>query len=242
MRIAGLQERVGRPGPIACPMIQNAACASYSDPWKGCSGSREDEASLDELRNSLADFAVDSFAAVSGQKPSGNVVFSPLSLASILTHLLLGAKGHTKVALEEALHYKHHFKCVHQSLKLLLNASRSLTSTSQLFVREGVCLKQSFIERSEHFYGQQPESLTHNRTENVELVNALVRRATKGLIPHMLDSVSDDTILMFINAIIYSGDQKEHVNVTTRRLEIGEEPEGEKRAERDCGELKSGGG
>ncbi|XP_055489412.1 plasma protease C1 inhibitor-like [Leucoraja erinacea] len=208
-RIEGLQDRAGsRPGPIACPMTRNAACSFYSDPWKSCSGSVEEEASLEVLRASLAHFAADSFAAVSRQIPRGNVVFSPFSLASILTHLLLGARGHTKVALEGVLHYKDHFKCVHQSLKLLLNASHSLTSTSQLFFREGVCLEQSFIERSEHFYGQQPEALTHNRTENVELVNALVRRATKGLIPHMLDSVSDDTIFMFINAIIYSGKWK----------------------------------
>ncbi|XP_062896226.1 LOW QUALITY PROTEIN: plasma protease C1 inhibitor-like [Mobula hypostoma] len=146
--------------------------------------------------------------AVANVNPDVNLALSPISVATALTHLLLGSRNETWKNLQDALHYTDHFPCVHRPLSELLNRSRNLVSASQLFYREGICLERDFNDRSIRFYGQEPKALTPNATENVRAINDWVSGHTRGLIPKMVDSVPDDVIIMILNAVHYAGKWK----------------------------------
>ncbi|XP_059815228.1 plasma protease C1 inhibitor-like, partial [Hypanus sabinus] len=153
----------------------------------------------------LTRFGVELYREVADTNPAVNIALSPVSVAAALTHLLLGSRNETRKNLEDTLHYSGRFPCVHRTLSQLLNRSSTLTSASQLFYREGLCLEPNFIDRSTRFYAQEPEALTSNATENIRAINDWVSHHTEGLIPKLVDSVPDDVVIMILNAVHYAG-------------------------------------
>uniref|UniRef100_A0A8D0ZF69 Serpin domain-containing protein n=1 Tax=Sus scrofa TaxID=9823 RepID=A0A8D0ZF69_PIG len=92
------------------------------------------------LGEALTDFSVRLYHAFSAIKKAGtNMVFSPFSIASLLTHVLLGAGDETKGNLENLLSYPKDFTCVHQALKAF--RSEGFTSVSQIFHSPGPGVK-----------------------------------------------------------------------------------------------------
>uniref|UniRef100_A0A8D0HKP7 Serpin family G member 1 n=1 Tax=Sphenodon punctatus TaxID=8508 RepID=A0A8D0HKP7_SPHPU len=107
----------------------------HSDPWATCANpSSEDKAKLAEA---LTEFALRFYKTViSSERDDSNVVFSPLSVAVALSHLLLGARDETKRDLEMLLSYPEDFTCVHAAMKLLVK-SEALISASTIFFHKG---------------------------------------------------------------------------------------------------------
>uniref|UniRef100_A0A8C7G4Z0 Serpin peptidase inhibitor, clade G (C1 inhibitor), member 1 n=1 Tax=Oncorhynchus kisutch TaxID=8019 RepID=A0A8C7G4Z0_ONCKI len=87
-------------------------------PWESCQDetSRSWEAMLGE---SLNEFSMKLYAHLSQSQPMKNLLFSPISISGVLTHLLLGARGKTRRDMETALCLSHDFFCVHSEMKKL---------------------------------------------------------------------------------------------------------------------------
>uniref|UniRef100_A0A9L0QX61 Serpin family G member 1 n=1 Tax=Equus caballus TaxID=9796 RepID=A0A9L0QX61_HORSE len=84
------------------------------------------------LGDALTDFSVKLYHAFSAvKKPRSNMAFSPFSIASLLTQVLLGAGDSTKKNLESVLSYPMNFACVHQTMKAF--RSKGFSSASQIF-------------------------------------------------------------------------------------------------------------
>nr|KAF6325660.1 serpin family G member 1 [Myotis myotis] len=84
------------------------------------------------LGEALMDFSVKLYHAFSSvKKAETNMIFSPFSIASLLTQVLLGAGNSTKENLKTVLSYPEDFSCVHQALKAF--TSKGFTSVSQIF-------------------------------------------------------------------------------------------------------------
>ncbi|KAH0508812.1 Plasma protease C1 inhibitor [Microtus ochrogaster] len=102
-----------------------------SEPLAQCSDSdrKSSEATLAEA---LTEFSMKLYSAFSStKKAETNMAFSPFSIASLLTQVLLGAGDSTKSNLEDVLSYPKDFACVHQALKAF--SSKGVTSVSQIF-------------------------------------------------------------------------------------------------------------
>uniref|UniRef100_A0A087WUD9 Serpin family G member 1 n=1 Tax=Homo sapiens TaxID=9606 RepID=A0A087WUD9_HUMAN len=84
------------------------------------------------LGDALVDFSLKLYHAFSAMKKvETNMAFSPFSIASLLTQVLLGAGENTKTNLESILSYPKDFTCVHQALKGF--TTKGVTSVSQIF-------------------------------------------------------------------------------------------------------------
>lgn len=95
--------------------------------------SKSAEATLGEA---LVEFSLKLYHAFSAtKKVETNMAFSPFSIASLLTQLLLGAGDSTKSNLESVLSYPKDFACVHRALKAF--TSTGVTSVSQIFHSPG---------------------------------------------------------------------------------------------------------
>ncbi|XP_041095388.1 uncharacterized protein LOC121307277 isoform X1 [Polyodon spathula] len=181
-------------------------CHGYKQAWLPCLGgpSPSGKAILGE---SLLEFSVSLYRAIADAQTSPrNLFFSPLSVAMALSHLLLGARGDTQSALEQALFLPAEFECLHKELSSL--SSPNLLTASQIYVRQGLELQELFKNQSKEFYGAWPQLLSNDSEANVRLVNDWVAKHTEDKIKHLLDDVPATTELLLLNAIYYQGKWK----------------------------------
>ncbi|XP_045714351.1 plasma protease C1 inhibitor [Phyllostomus hastatus] len=151
------------------------------------------------LQEALVDFSLKLYHAFSSvKKPETNMVFSPFSIASLLTQVLLGAGGNTKKNLETVLSYNEDFPCVHQALKAYV--SKGFTSASQIFHSPDLAIRDAFVNASENVYGS-PRLLGNDSDANLDLINSWAAEKTNHKIKQLLDSLPSDTRLILLNAI-----------------------------------------
>uniref|UniRef100_A0A8D2D6B1 Plasma protease C1 inhibitor n=1 Tax=Sciurus vulgaris TaxID=55149 RepID=A0A8D2D6B1_SCIVU len=159
------------------------------------------------LGEALIDFSLKLYHAFSAtKKVETNMAFSPFSIASLLTQLLLGAGDSTKSNLENVLSYPENFACVHQALKAF--TSTGVTSVSQIFHSPDLAIKDIFVSTSQSLYGSSPRVLSNDSHANLELINNWVAENTNHKISQLLNSLPSDTRLVLLNAIYLSAKWK----------------------------------
>lgn len=169
------------------------------------------------LGEALMDFSVKLYHAFSSvKKAETNMIFSPFSIASLLTQVLLGAGNSTKQNLETVLSYPSDFACVHQALKAF--TSKGFTSVSQIFHSPDLAIRDAFINASQNLY-ESPRLLGNDSDVNVELINNWVAENTNRKITQLLDSLPSDTRLVLLNAIYLSAKWKTTFDPTKTRKE-----------------------
>ncbi|XP_010902190.3 plasma protease C1 inhibitor [Esox lucius] len=192
----------------AKPTVPPFSCGEFVTPWDSC----QDETSRSWeviLKESLNEFSMKLYAKLSQSKPTENMLFSPISISGILTHLLLGARGETRRKLESALCLSHDFFCVHTEMKKLkLKLSDTLKMASQIYYNHNIKLSESFTNQSTQFYDADPVKLTNSSEKNVEMINSWVAKQTNHKIEHLVDSVPANTELVLLNAVYFNGQWK----------------------------------
>ncbi|KAG7267526.1 hypothetical protein CRUP_005909, partial [Coryphaenoides rupestris] len=158
------------------------------------------------LRESLAEFSVRLYRHLRPLRPAENLLFSPISISGLLSHLLLGARGVTRRHLEDALCLPRDFSCVHVHTDMVRRAlSGSLHLASQIYHSPGLVLRESFLNQSLEFYGSRPAPLLGDGLANAQLVNRWVAQNTQGLITHLVDTLPPETQLVLLNARLEAG-------------------------------------
>nr|KAF6438987.1 serpin family G member 1 [Molossus molossus] len=169
------------------------------------------------LEEALMDFSVKLYHSFSSvKKAETNMIFSPFSIASLLTQVLLGAGNTTKQNLETVLSYPSDFACVHQALKAF--TSKGFTSVSQIFHSPDLAIRDAFINASRNLY-DSPRLLGNDSDVNVDLINSWVAKNTNHKIEYLLDSLPSDTRLVLLNAIYLSAKWKTAFARTKTRKE-----------------------
>ncbi|XP_042532260.1 plasma protease C1 inhibitor [Dipodomys spectabilis] len=152
------------------------------------------------LGEALTDFSLKLYHAFSATKNTEtNMAFSPFSIASLLTQVLLGAGDSTKSNLENVLSYPKDFACVHQALKAFM--SKGVSSVSQIFHSPDLAIRDTFVNISQSLYGSSPRVLSNDSDANLELINTWVAENTNHKISQLLDSLPSDTRLVLLNAV-----------------------------------------
>lgn len=160
-----------------------------------------------KLGEALVDFSLKLYHAFSATKRvETNMAFSPFSIASLLTQLLLGAGDSTKSNLESVLSYPEDFACVHQALRAF--TSSGVTSVSQIFHSPDLAIRDTFVSTSQSLYGSSPRVLSNDSDANLELINKWVAENTNHKISQLLDSLPSDSRLVLLNAIYLSAKWK----------------------------------
>ncbi|XP_070787346.1 plasma protease C1 inhibitor isoform X2 [Pituophis catenifer annectens] len=174
-------------------------CSQRWKPWPTCAQSTpEDEQKLAEA---LSRFSLE-FYKIAIQKNDGNMVFSPLSIITTLSNLLLGACDETKDRLESLLFYPKEFACVHSLLKVL-GKSKALTSANAIFYQPALKMGSGFHNLTSTFYQTKLKLLSNNTYQAVTDINSWVSERTGNKIKKLLDDLDPDTQMVLLNAVYF---------------------------------------
>uniref|UniRef100_A0A6I8N9K2 Serpin domain-containing protein n=1 Tax=Ornithorhynchus anatinus TaxID=9258 RepID=A0A6I8N9K2_ORNAN len=181
------------------------------EPATVCSEPSKDNGSVAELGEALTKFSLKLYQAFSdAKKKESNLVFSPLSIFSLLAHILLGAGGDTKSNLEALLSSPKDSACIHSGLKEF--KSKAFTIFSQIFHSKDLALKESFVNASRSLYGNIPQALGNDSTANLHFINEWVANHTNNRITQLVDSLPPELRLVLLNAIYLNAKWKTTFN------------------------------
>ncbi|XP_063145172.1 plasma protease C1 inhibitor isoform X2 [Candoia aspera] len=196
----------------SCPL---ESCSPRWKPWPACAQSTpEDEQKLAEA---LSKFSLE-FYRIATQKKDGNMVFSPLSITTTLSNLLLGACDETKDRLEKLLFYPKEFACVHRALKIL-GKSKALTSANAIFYQPALKMGSEFHNLTSTFYQTKLKPLTNNTHQSVTDINSWVSEHTGNKIKQLLDDLDPEAQMVLLNAVYFQSKWKTTFQVKHTRLE-----------------------
>ncbi|XP_062379563.1 plasma protease C1 inhibitor [Sardina pilchardus] len=183
-------------------------CYGHTDPWELCDEDRGRTAGA-ILSESLTDFSTKLYSQLRTVKPTHNMLFSPVSIAGVLSHLLLGARDETRKMMEDGLSLPRGFSCLHKALKTLKeDTQESLDMASHIFYSQDQILSEAFINQSMEFYEASPGKLTDDNDQNLKMINDWVAKKTKNKILKLLDSVDSFNQLILVNAVYFLGKWK----------------------------------
>ncbi|XP_029089102.1 serpin B8 isoform X3 [Monodon monoceros] len=169
---------------------------------------------MDDLCEANGTFAINLLKLLGEKDNLRNVFFSPLSLSSALTMVLMGAKGNTAAQMSQAL-------CLNkggdihqgfQSLLMELNKSGPqylLRTANRLFGEKTCDFLPAFKESCQKFYQADLEELNFSKdTEECRKhVNDWVTEKTEGKISEILGAgaIGPLTKLVLVNATYFKG-------------------------------------
>jgi len=181
-------------------------------------------ASSSSLSLPSAQFALSLYEILKEEKEStDNIFFSPLSISTVLSMTLLGAKGKTADELKSALRYPSDFS--HDQFGALLTSLTAVDANSvllhianRIFTKQGLSFLDSFITGLTAHYTADAKALDFGSDPNGSrlLINHWVEEKTKTKIKDLMPdgSITVDTAAVLVNAVYFKGDWLHKFNQT----------------------------
>ncbi len=161
----------------------------------------------EKFKNSYLSFSTELFKNVYNSS-GDNVVLSPMSLQNVLAMLMNGAEGETLSQMEEVLgisrdemnNYMYSF----MSEQYIDNFK---SANSVWFKNDGKSFKanKDFLQKNADYYRAELFASEFNQ-KTVDNVNKWVNNKTDGLIDHIIDEFSPDSVMLLINAILFDAE------------------------------------
>ncbi|XP_039742235.1 alpha-2-antiplasmin isoform X1 [Pteropus medius] len=158
------------------------------------------------LAQAMMAFTTDLFSLVAQRSTSPNLILSPLSVALALSHLALGAQNQTLQRLQQVLHADSG-PCLPRLLSRLCQdlGPGAFRLAARMYLQKGFPIKEDFLKQSEQLFGAKPMNLMGKKGDDLANINQWVKEATEGKIEDFLSELSDDTVLLLLNAIHFQG-------------------------------------
>lgn len=174
--------------------------------------SAEAQAALAELSAdadssaAMRDFAVRLLARCMAEDPGRSALVSPLSTLYALALLENGAAGETLAQLEEATGLTREDLTSYLSAYAELAAEGPLDLANSVWLRDddGLKVSDDFLETCEQELGARAFLEPFDDT-TVEAINSWVSEGTHGMIPSIVDRVSESAMLYQVNALAFEG-------------------------------------
>ncbi len=176
-----------------------------------------------------------SLRLMNGCYSGGNTMISPISLLSALGMTANGAAGETLAQMElvfglpvdELNGYLYSWFATLPQNNGLSSSTGKLEMANSLWLREGVSVRQEFLQTNADYYGAQVYTAPFDSATAGE-INRWVSAHTDGMIDEMIDKVSDDAMLYLLDAIAFDAQwqtqyQDDQVRDGTFTLEDGTE-------------------
>ncbi|NWQ82425.1 SPB6 protein, partial [Columbina picui] len=176
---------------------------------------------MDNLCAANTAFAVDLLRKLCENKSRQNLFFSPFSISSALSMILLGSKSNTKAQIAKvlSLNKAEDAHNEYQSLLSEINDSNTkyiLRTANRLYGEKTFEFLSSFIESSEKFYhaGLEQTDFKHAWEDSRKQINGWVEEKTEGKIQNLLaEGILDSlTRLVLVNAIYFKGNWEKQFN------------------------------
>lgn len=154
-------------------------------------------------------FAAELLKRVQQAEPGKNVLLSPLSVLSALTMTANGAEGETLSQMETALGLP-----AQEMSRYLASYTAAMPSgekyrfhnANSLWFREGqVKVKRDFLQKNADYFGADVFQKPFDES-TVEEINQWVSDNTQGMIPSIVDKITDADMLYLINALSFEGE------------------------------------
>ncbi|KAM7036216.1 serpin B6-like [Passerculus sandwichensis] len=171
-------------------------------------------------------FAVDLLRKLCEKNSGQNVFFSPFSISSALSMVLLGSRGSTEAQIRKVLCLKN-AQDAHNGYQSLLseindpNTKYILRTANRLYGEKTFEFLPSFIESSQKSYhaGLEQMDFLHAWEDSRKQINGWVEERTEGKIQNLLAEGTLDSLtrLVLVNAIYFKGNWKEQFNKQSTR-------------------------
>ncbi len=152
--------------------------------------------------------ALQLFAEINKEKSEENIIFSPISIASILGMLSSGADSATLAELEglmasDSEAFNHGIYTFFDSLK----ASSTLNNTNSVWIKDDNAfrVKDDFLQNNANFYGADIFKTPFDETA-VDAINSWVKDATDGEIKEIIGEIDKATCMYLINALTFDAE------------------------------------
>jgi serpin B len=150
------------------------------------------------------------FSEISGEPI--NLMISPTSIAFALTMTYNGAAGETRSEMARTLEISGMETeevnlgnlALSQSLQETGDQAELLLANS-LWMRQGFPFDEVFLERNRTYFGARAEELDFSSAEAPSVINGWVSEKTGGKITDMISRLSDQAVLVLLNAIYFKG-------------------------------------
>jgi len=147
--------------------------------------------------------------------PTGNSLFSPVSILTTLNMLLLGTKGDTKNEIMTALGYPRYTAQVHAQFQQIINSMNqdigvTVSTSNALFTQVGFNIQQNFKEELRRHYGEDlqivPLDFTSRPRTTLRRMNGFIAMNTNNMIRRMFTiPVSPQTKMVVSNCLYFKG-------------------------------------
>ncbi|KAM4790836.1 leukocyte elastase inhibitor [Cyanocitta cristata] len=169
---------------------------------------------MESLRAANTTFSLELLRKLCEKKSGQNVFFSPLSISSALSMVLLGSRGSTEAQITKVLSLNN-AQDAHSGYQSLLseindpNTKYILRTANRLYGEKTFQFLPSFIESSEKSYhaGLEQTDFMHAWEDSRKQINGWVEERTEGKIQNLLaEGIVDSlTRLVLVNAIYFKG-------------------------------------
>ncbi|XP_004447971.2 alpha-1-antitrypsin-like [Dasypus novemcinctus] len=168
-----------------------------------------------KIAPNLANFAFSLYREISHESNSSNIFFSPVSIATVMAMVALGAKGDTDTEILEGLQFNLTQRSeaeIHENFQHLVHTLNQPDNQLQLTMGNGLFLNQSlkavakFLEDVKKLYHSDAFSVNFRNTEEAKKeINAYVEKGTQGKIVDLVEHLSEDALLTVVNFIFFKG-------------------------------------
>ncbi|XP_008827010.1 pigment epithelium-derived factor [Nannospalax galili] len=165
---------------------------------------------VNKLAAAVSNFGYDLYRMRSSASPAANVLLSPLSVATALSALSLGAEQRTESVIHRALYYDLISNPdIHGTYKELLATvtapEKNLKSASRIVFERKLRIKSSFVAPLEKSYGTRPRILTGNPRMDLQEINNWVQAQMKGKIARSTREMPSDVSILLLGVAYFKG-------------------------------------
>ncbi|XP_066043022.1 serpin B6-like [Chamaea fasciata] len=181
---------------------------------------------MESLCAANSTFAVDLLRKLCEKNSGQNVFFSPFSISSALSMVLLGARGSTEAQISKVLSLKSG-QDAHNAYQSLLsdindpNTKYILRTANRLYGEKTFEFLASFLESSQKSYhaGLEQMDFVHAWEDCRKQINGWVEERTEGKIQNLLAEgiLNSLTRLVLVNAIYFKGNWEEQFDKKNTR-------------------------
>lgn len=141
-----------------------------------------------------------------------NLMISPLSISQALSMTYNGAKGETKTAFENVLHFAGQTsEDINQASFNLTKALLEVDSRVEINIANSIWYKQDFtvepdfINTNKSFYNAEVSALDFSNSASKDIINKWVDEKTNHKIKKIVDAINPEDRMFLINAIYFKG-------------------------------------
>lgn len=172
-----------------------------------------------EYERTILDFSIELYRSLlevlGGPTTDENVIFSPISITSVLNMILVGSNGRTEKELRDALQYPDYLtesdtnEAYRAIITTLLRDNRgvNVSMANRIFLQQDFPVYEDYLNKTESVFMAGMEAINFTRNFNAKnRINDWVKTATKGNIPELIkQQLSPLTKMIIANAIHFKG-------------------------------------